>query len=155
MYPLLVEERRIQENSVGPGRWNGAPAVGGSYRSLAGDVVVAYVGDGGTFAAKGVLGGGAGANSGTWKRHPDGRIERLPDFHQETYSFGESVVYRGCAGGGYGDPKHRDPERVAQDVARKWLSVEAARDTFSVAIRTQSNGVDVEVDMEETRRLRA
>ncbi len=116
MYPMLVEERRIVEDSMGAGRWNGAPAVGGTYRSLQGDIVVAYVGDGGTFPAKGVLGGDAGANCGTWKRHPDGRVERLPDFHQETYKFGEAVVYRGCAGGGYGAPRSRDPERVAEDV---------------------------------------
>ena len=155
MYPLLVEERRIVEDSLGPGRWNGAPAVGGTYRSLTGDVVVAYVGDGGTFPAKGVLGGGAGANSGTWKRHPDGRVERMPDFHQETYKFGEAVVYRGCAGGGYGTPRSRDPERVARDVARKWLSPEKARETYGVAVQTQANGVDVAIDWEATRKLRA
>lgn len=155
MYPLLVEERRVVEDSMGPGRWNGAPAVGGSYRSLEGDVVVAYVGDGGTYPAKGVLGGGAGANCGTWKRYADGRVERLPDFHQETYRAGETVVYRGCAGGGYGDPMQRDPKRVVADVNRRWLSIEAARRTFGVAVRASANGVDLEVDAEETSRLRA
>lgn len=155
MYPLLVEERRIAENSMGAGRWNGAPAVAGSYRSLSGDVVVAYVGDGGTFPAKGVLGGGAGANCGTWKRYPDGSVERLPDFHQETFKYGEVVQYRGCAGGGYGTPGERDPERVAIDVDRKWLSIEKARDVYKVAVRTKANGVDHEVDWEATQRLRA
>src|SRR5262245_2279434 len=57
MYPILIEERRIAADSSGLGQWNGAPAIEGSYHSLTGDMVVAFVGDGGTFPAKGVLGG--------------------------------------------------------------------------------------------------
>ena len=155
MYPILVEERRVVPDSMGAGRWNGAAAVGGSYRSLSGDMVVAYVGDGGTFPAKGVLGGGAGANCGSWKRHADGRIERLPDFHQETIGPQEAMHYRSCAGGGYGDPWLRDPERVACDVNRQWLSVEQARTVYGVAVTTLANGIDHTVDWDGTRALRA
>lgn len=37
-------------------------------------------------------------------------------------------------GGGYGDPKMRDPERVKTDVRDGYVSIQAARDTYGVAI---------------------
>lgn len=37
-------------------------------------------------------------------------------------------------GGGYGDPKARDPEKVVADVRDGYVSVQAARDTYGVAI---------------------
>lgn len=155
MYPVLIEERRIAEDSMGYGQWNGAPAIKGSYRSLAGDMVVAYCGDGGTFPARGVLGGRAGATCGSWKKHANGEVERLPDFHQETFRPGESALFRSCAGGGYGDPRRRDPERVALDVNRKWLSPAAAQSVFGVAVTQAANGIDYVVDRVATAVLRA
>jgi N-methylhydantoinase B len=154
-YPILVEERRIREDSMGFGEWNGAPAVQGSYRSLTGAMTLYVCGDGGTFPAKGVLGGQAGAHCGTWRRSKDGRIERLADFFSGTLADGEAVGYRSCAGGGYGAPRRREPERVVEDVNRKWLSVAAAKDIFGVAVRLRENGVDYEVDQEATNELRA
>ena len=154
MYPILVEERRVVPDSIGFGQWNGAPAVGGTYRSLTGGMVVAYVGDGGTFPAKGVLGGKPGAASGSWKRHADGKLERLPDFHQETIKLGEAVGYRSCAGGGYGDPAKRDSEAVVRDVNRQWLTPSRARADFGVAVSLAANGVDYTVDRTATTALR-
>lgn len=154
MYPILIEERRVVPDSMGVGQWNGAPATGGSYRSLTGDMTAYYCGDGGTFPAQGVLGGGPGANCGSWKRHEDGRLERLPDFHQDTIRANEALHYRSCAGGGYGDPLKRDPERVAEDVNRSWLSPERAAATFAVALKRAPNGVDHVVDAAVTARLR-
>jgi len=155
MYPVLIEERRIAEDSMGYGQWNGAPAIKGSYRSLSGDMVVAYCGDGGTFPARGVLGGRAGATCGSWKKHANGEVERLPDFHQETFRHDESVLFRSCAGGGYGDPRRRDPERVVLDVNRQWLTPDAARSVFGVAVTRAENGVDYIVDRAATAALRS
>jgi N-methylhydantoinase B len=154
-YPILIEERSIAPDSMGFGRWNGAPAVKGSYRSLTGDMTVYFFGDGGTFPAKGVLGGKAGAGCGTWKRHRNGKLERQPDFDHCTASEKEAVHYRSCAGGGYGDPRARDPQRVLADVNRRWLSTAAAREVFGVAVRLGPNGVDHLLDEEGTRRLRS
>jgi N-methylhydantoinase B len=153
-YPILIEERSVAEDSMGFGEFNGAPATQGSYRSLTGDMTVYYCGDGGTFAPKGVLGGKPGAGCGTWKRHRNGKLERLPDFHTETVDQREAVHYRSCAGGGYGDPRRRDPARVLADVNRRWLSVAAARKTFGVAVAKAPNGIDYVLDELGTTRLR-
>lgn len=153
-YPILIEERRIREDSMGFGRWNGAPAVQGAYRSLSGDITLYVCGDGGTFPAKGVLGGDAGAHCGTWRRAAEGAVERLADFYSGTFADGEAIIYRSCAGGGYGDPRLREPERVVEDVNRRWLSVDAATGIFGVALTLCPNGVDYEIDRAATAKLR-
>jgi N-methylhydantoinase B len=154
-YSILIEERSIAEDSMGFGHWNGAPAVQGSYRSLTGDMTVYFFGDGGTFPAKGVLGGRPGVGCGTWKRRRDGKLERQPDFDHVTVSEKEAVHYRSCAGGGYGDPHRRDPARVLDDINRRWLSVGAARKFFGVAVRQAANGVDYVLNEAGTAQLRA
>ncbi|TPL54037.1 hydantoinase B/oxoprolinase family protein [Mesorhizobium sp. B2-4-6] len=154
-YPILVEERRIRQDSMGFGQWNGAPAVQGAYRSLTGDMTLYVCGDGGTFPAKGVLGGLPGANGGTWRRGRNAEVERLPDFYNGAFTDGEAILYRSCAGGGYGRPDRRDPERVAEDVNRKWLSVATAREVYGVALTLCDNGIDYQVDTAGTERLRA
>ena len=92
---------------------------------------------------------------GTWKRTRSGKLERQPDFDHCTASEREAVHYRSCAGGGYGDPRRRDPARVLADVNRRWLSVDAARKAFGVAVKSAPNGVDYVLDDSGTARLRA
>lgn len=154
MYPVLIEERRVAADTMGFGRWNGAPATRGSYRSLCGDVQLFYCGDGGTFPAKGVLGGQAGAPSGTWKRTRNGELVRLPDFHQEHVLDGEAIRFMSCAGGGYGDPRARDPELVVRDINRQWLSPDKAREIYGVAAELDASGLTYVLDRDATAALR-
>ena len=139
---------------MGFGQWNGAPAIEGSYRSLTGEISLYCCGDGGTFPAKGVLGGHAAVHSGSWRRFADGTSERLPDFFGGPIADGEAVGYRSCAGGGYGPPEKREPQRVVEDVNRKWLSVKAAADIFGVELKLGENVIDYVVDQAATDRLR-
>lgn len=154
-YPILIEERSVAPDSMGFGEWNGAPAVKGSYRSLTGEMTVYFFGDGGTFPAKGVLGGQPGSGCGTWKRLKNGKLERQPDFDHCSAGEKEAVHYRSCAGGGYGSPRDRDPERVLADLNRGWLSLEKARSVFGVAAKRSPNGVDYDLDTAGTAKLRA
>jgi N-methylhydantoinase B len=52
-------------------------------------------------------------------------------------------------GGGYGDPRKRPAEKVAEDVARGLVSVEKARELYGVALTA-----DFKVDDAETAKLR-
>jgi N-methylhydantoinase B len=52
-------------------------------------------------------------------------------------------------GGGFGDPRSRDPQRVRDDVLDGLISAQQARDDYGVAIT--ANG---EIDQAETERLR-
>jgi N-methylhydantoinase B len=62
-------------------------------------------------------------------------------------------VYGG--GGGWGDPFARDPERVREDVLDELVSVDAARRDYGVAFTGSVEALDLAVDREATRRLRA
>ena len=53
-------------------------------------------------------------------------------------------------GGGFGDPKQRDPERVAEDVADGLVTSEAAIQDYGVALAP-----DGRVDQAQTARLRS
>lgn len=53
-------------------------------------------------------------------------------------------------GGGHGDPNLRDPEAVASDVALGYVSPEAARAQYGVAVDGSGK-----LDRDETARLRA
>ena len=155
MYPVLIEERRLSPDTLGSGEWDGAPATQGSYRPLGHDVTVNYASDGDTFASKGALGGAAGAPAVNAKRHADGTVHTLPSFHEEVCGPDEAICYRSNAGGGYGDPRQRDPARVAATVNRGWLSPERAKTVYAVALVRAANGVDFEVDEAATAALRS
>ncbi len=62
---------------------------------------------------------------------------------------GDLVSIVSPSGGGHGDPRRRDPERVRADVRAGFQSVEQARERYGVAL------VDGAVDAEATARLRA
>jgi N-methylhydantoinase B len=154
MYPVLIEDRHIGKDTFGCGRWNGAPATEGSYYSMSGEMTVAYCADGDTNAAKGVLGGKEAVPSANWVRSANGRMEQQPSFHIARLQQGEAMVYRSCAGGGYGPPEQRDPERVAKDVNRQWLSPERAESVYRVKLALAENGIDYAVDRAATAALR-
>ncbi|MBM3585076.1 MAG: hypothetical protein FJX36_11830 [Alphaproteobacteria bacterium] len=155
MYPILVEGRNMARDTMGAGRWNGAPSTEGAYQSLSGDMTVAYCSDGDVNAARGVLGGQAGEPVINRKESRNGHMDTLPAFHIEMCKPGETMHFRSCAGGGYGRPDRRDPDRVARDVNRRWLSVERAEAVYKVALGLASNGIDYVVDAARTAALRA
>jgi N-methylhydantoinase B len=62
---------------------------------------------------------------------------------------GDRVRFQVSGGGGYGDPKARDPQRVARDVAEGYVSVEGARRDYAVAMNSSK-----QVDELETGKLR-
>jgi N-methylhydantoinase B len=62
---------------------------------------------------------------------------------------GDRFVCLGPAGGGYGQPFARDPERVRDDVLDGLISIEAARRDFGVVLRP-----DMSLDMAATTAAR-
>ena len=65
---------------------------------------------------------------------------------------GDVITLAFSAGGaGYGDPLEREPQLVAEDVRRGFISASAAETVYHVAWEPASE----EADMEATRRMRA
>lgn len=153
-YPLLVEERKIATDAMGMGEWNGAPAMQGRYRSLSGDVVVSYCSDGDINAPRGVFGGLGGSPALNAKLDADGTQKQLPGFYMGTVTPQEKLIFRTVSGGGYGDPRKRDPQRVARDADRGWITRDTARAIYGVALKLAENGLDHQVDEAATAGLR-
>lgn len=80
-----------------------------------------------------------------------GKLEILSSKHERTpIGTGDVWYHSWQAGGGYGDPLRRDPGKVAEDVSRGAVSVEAAREIYGVVLRP-----DNAVAAAETETLRA
>ena len=62
---------------------------------------------------------------------------------------GERLVCLGAGGGGFGDPRMRDPQLVLRDVRDGLITADLARETYAVAIK------DGKVDETATLSLRA
>ena len=134
MYPFIVETRKVAVDSLGPGRWNGAPGMTGTFWPLADEMLVIYCSDGCVNPPKGVLGGSAGGAARNMKRLKNGETVDLPGFHEELVQPGEAIIFVNNGGGGYGDPATREPTLVARDVNRGWLSLERAQVVYRVAL---------------------
>ena len=154
MFPIIVEARRISKDTLGHGEWDGAPGVEGVFRAVADDVTAVYMSDGEVNPPKGVLGGHDSAPAGNWLRGANGEVERLPAFHTVVCKPGEALIYLNTGGGGYGDPRRREPARVLASVNRGWLSKERAETVYGLALTLAENGVDYIVDEASTAALR-
>lgn len=62
---------------------------------------------------------------------------------------GDRVHFQLSGGGGYGDPREREPQRVARDVAEGYVTAEGARKDYGVAVNA-----DNQLDPQETAKLR-
>lgn len=148
--PILVKSRSFVADSEGAGRTTGAPGTRVEFGPLGGPIDIGYLSDGHVNAPTGVRGGLPGGGADQFLRRPDGVEERLPACAQVKLEAGETIVAISCGGGGYGDPREREPQRVAGDVAGGLLSPERAREIYGVVL-----GGDGEPDMAATARLRS
>ena len=69
---------------------------------------------------------------------------------------GDKVYYSSAGGGGFGNPLHREPELVLEDVIDEWLSIGAAREYYGVVIEeVDADTYDFNIDEAATKKLRA
>jgi len=103
-------------------------------------------------APRGIFGGADGLPAQIVK-NPGGRDEEmLPSKSTgRRLKAGDVIRIVGPNAGGYGNPRNRDPQRVATDVADGLISVETARDVYGVVLDSATGTVD----QAATARLRA
>jgi N-methylhydantoinase B len=147
-YPIRVEERSLICDSGGAGRCRGGLGGHVVLRVEADATAFIYVLDGNVNPPQGVRGGGDGGRAAAARIHADGTREPLPGVGHVTLAAGERIESWSNGGGGYGDPMERDAALVLEDVLEGWVSLDAARERYGVAI------VDGEVDEVATQALR-
>jgi N-methylhydantoinase B len=145
--PLLVTRKEYRVDSGGPGQFRGG--LGQVMEAVHLDNVPFMISanyDRVHFPPRGRDGGHDGAIGIV--RRDDG--EMLRGKGQQTIPAGKGFVIEMPGGGGLGDPRERDPERVARDVRAGLVSRESARQDYAVELTAAD-----EVDSEATRALRS
>ncbi|MSQ70325.1 MAG: hydantoinase B/oxoprolinase family protein [Betaproteobacteria bacterium] len=97
----------------------------------------------------GVHGGGYGAKGTNIVQEHGGKPVCVPQYGMQKLA-PMRIRIEGAAGGGWGDPRARDPAAVLRDVRDGVVSLAAARDVYGVAIASDGRSVD----SAETARLR-
>jgi N-methylhydantoinase B len=133
-FPMLYSEIRLLPDSGGAGRFRGAPASVVEYGPTDAPMLAAYQIDGHTTPARGARGGLPGSTGGAYRIDLEGRAERTPNVTQIELAPGERVRGEHGGGGGYGDPRERDPSRVLADVLEGYVSREAAERDYAVVL---------------------
>jgi len=149
-FPMVIERYESVADTGGAGKHRGGNGVEKIYRLLeAGDVSIHD--DRHESQPWGILGGQPGACSEKWIIRKNDEREALPSKIDNVHvEVGDRIVFRTAGGGGWGDPLERDPLRVRNDVARRLMSLEKARDAYGVVI----SGRRVELDLRATTDLR-
>jgi N-methylhydantoinase B len=149
-YPMLIESYATIADSGGAGLHRGGNGVEKVYLLLE-EGEISIHDDRHLTHPWGILGGMPGGCSEKWLVKKDGGREALPSKVDNVHvRNGDRIVFRTAGGGGWGDPLEREPIKVRNDVARKLLSAEAARDEYGVVL----GGAGVEVDLGATEDLR-
>jgi N-methylhydantoinase B len=127
-YPFLIEKFALRTDSGGAGEHRGGLGVDLTYRAL--QKCVANVNNERTQDPPwGLAGGRPGAvNEAVLTRHGGGE-EKLRKATGVVLEPGDRLTFRTAGGGGWGDPRRRDRDEIARDVAAGYVSrAAAARD---------------------------
>jgi N-methylhydantoinase B len=147
--PIIVERFELIPDSGGPGRQRGGCGIRRDMRILGEDVKLTNLSERQKFAPFGLFGGEPGALGATVINPGEPSERKIGGKASLDLEYGDVVSFRLSGGGGYGDPRERDPEAVAGDVRLGLVSIAAARDRYSVEI-----GPDGIVDIEATLEAR-
>jgi N-methylhydantoinase B len=147
-YPVRVLRYDIWTDSAGAGRQRGGIGLVREYE-LQEDCILTVRRSNHQQRTWGLAGGKSPALARTTFQPPGGAVEALDVMETRQVARGTILTLMQTGGGGYGEPRERPAERVAADVADGYVSREAAREAYGVAIRA-----DGTVDAAETARLR-
>jgi N-methylhydantoinase B len=156
-YPMIVHRSVLRPDSEGAGRRRGAPGNLCEYGPRAGRMQVFWSLEGIESPPRGVRGGLAPTVGSAYRVDLEGGlVEHAEAVGAVELRPGERVGSRSPGGGGYGDPRLREPERVLWDVREGYVSLERAAAVYGVAIAGDPERFEtLRVDPAATRALRS
>jgi N-methylhydantoinase B len=150
-FPVRVERYELATDSAGAGTYRGGLGTRRQWRILAEESSVNLRTDRfkfsspGLFDAKPARASRAVLNPGQPEERPlTSKVAGL------RLKKGDLISWELAGGGGWGDPRERDPERVRQDVVNGYVSFQAARTEYLVVIDPDTFAIDANA----TRELR-
>ena len=139
MRPIRIWNDQILLDTEGAGRFRSAPSLYVEYGPVDTQLEVMYASDGRINPAMGARGGRPGGTLWPYKRTRTGKLEELDMSGHVFLEAGETIVSVSPAGGGYGLPVERDPERVSHDMVEGWISRERAAAVYGVIMDVAGN----------------
>lgn len=149
-YPFLVERFALHEAGAGHGQWRGGLGIVKDYRIVNSAARITASFGRSRFPPWGLAGGQEGSPNRVEVTYPDGRMETRGRFSSELALAGTLVRFITGTGGGYGEPKDRDAERVLDDVANGYVTREDAETVYGVALTAEP----LSINWTRTKRLR-
>lgn len=126
--PVILLRKQMIVDSGGAGRHRGGLGQEFVLRCVASEpITITIRPDMMRFPAPGLLGGQDGRRGEVFMNGE--RIERFPPLD---FAPGDECVVCVPGGGGYGEPRTREPERVKRDVALGYVSARAAKEIYGV-----------------------
>jgi N-methylhydantoinase B/oxoprolinase/acetone carboxylase alpha subunit len=129
-FPIRIERYGLVPDSGGAGRYRGGLAVERAWRCLTPGTSLIIRSDRSAHPPYGLHGGRPGSLSSNLLVRAAGEEEMLPSMVSTTIEAGDLYVHRTAGGGGWGDPRERDPERIAADVADGKVTADAAKELY-------------------------
>lgn len=152
IFPLVVEQVAIRQDSEGPGRHRGGTGAIVRVRLLTEAAEYSLTCDRAVIPPWGTLGGEASVPIFNYVEPGTGEALAFQLGKVSSYPIrrGDRVTLQAAGGGGYGDPLERDPALVAADVADGYVSVDRAARVYGVACSADGTWQEA-----RTRELRA
>lgn len=150
--PHLIVIHEYLMDSSGAGKWRGGLGVETEIIFGGDNTKMIVFGDGNVIPPYGLFGGGESILNKISLIYPDGK-ELIP-FSKDIINDipGGTAYYQiACGGGGFGNPKERDIEKVIEDVRNEVCSFDKAKDEYGVVFK---NKEELIIDIEETKKLR-
>ena len=148
--PVLVEGRALRTDSAGAGKHRGGLGIDMQVKNLVEGRWNFEQTRRTVCPPWGLWGGGEGEPSAYLLRLPGENDFKMMVGAHIPVPLHASAIVRTGGGGGWGDPRERDPELVRADVLEEFVSREAAREKYGVVLRG-----DLTVDAEATRKQRS
>lgn len=115
--PIRVHRLQLRTDSGGPGEYRGGLGLVKEFELLGDTAVFTHRGERHYCAAAGSQGGGSGALEESEIRRASGEVEIIKSKIVATLHRGDRVIVKTPGGGGFGNPRDRQAQAVALDVA--------------------------------------
>lgn len=141
-YPIIVDQYALNITDAGHGEYRGGFGLIKDYRADSDRIRVTASFGRSKFPPWGINGGQKGSPNYVEMHPNDGKVVKRGRFSTYSLKKGEFVRFYTGTGGGYGDPKDRDPQLVLEDVLDGYVSLETAEKTYGVAINPETMTID-------------
>ena len=145
--PILIEYRKLRQDSGGAGKFRGGLGVAQEVRLRSPGSVQSAMER--TICAPWGLHGGKDAMPNRFSvLRKDGSMQRLPTGKTPGHivlEAGDGFLVEVGGGGGFWNPLERDPQKVLADVRSGYVSLEAARRDYGVVIQQQGRRFEIHV----------